>query len=385
VKNVTGTFWPSPLQAALLVVALEDSLEAAVTSWRELRPNLDVDELEPGSFELIPLVVRNLTLAGLDDPELDRLKGIVRRTWVRNNLLVERTKEAAQALAADDISALFIEGVALASRFYSELGLRPTSFVDVLVNANDWQAAHACLVDVGWRTAPDKKSPSPPGSPHFLVDQHRNVCALRSRIAVDLMTDRRGDATDPLWERPDRIAMFGVNVCVPPPTETLFAVVVSNARSKSRKSLQWIVDAKVVLAAGIDWERFLELAERTGQVLRCREALAYLACVPGPKPPAEVGERLSGFHVSRRERFFYMCTTGSVRGLGDLPTLVAEHVGASANPTLLGTIVSFPGFLRERWSLAHTWEVPFAACRRALRRISARRAQRRTGISPVDS
>ena len=63
------------MQAALLRVALDDRPEAAVRSWQELRPSLDVEILEPGSFELMPLVYRNLTGAGVDDPELGRIEG----------------------------------------------------------------------------------------------------------------------------------------------------------------------------------------------------------------------------------------------------------------------------------------------------------------------
>ena len=138
--------------------------------------------------------------------------------------------------------ALFIEGVALASRFYPELGLRPTSFIDVLVNGHDCQAARTRLADLGWKTA-QGTDPRVPGGPRHLVDQHGNVCVLRSTIAIDLITEAR-EPFDPIWDTWHRLALFGADVCGPPPTETLFAVVISNARWKSRKSLQWIVDVR---------------------------------------------------------------------------------------------------------------------------------------------
>jgi len=138
--------------------------------------------------------------------------------------------------------------------------------------------------------------------------------------------------------------------------------------------VQWIADAKVVLGAEIDWQRFLELAEGSGQVWRMREVLGYLASLPGTMPPQEILERLARTRVTGRERVSYLCTSGSIRGVGVLPSLATEHLNATANASVLRTIVSFPGFLRNRWDLAHTWQVPFAVGRRAVRRLGSGRA-----------
>ena len=111
----------------------------------------------------------------------------------------------------------------------------------------------------------------------------------------------------------------------------------------------------------------------------------HLPCrLPGAKPPAELHERLSNVEVTRRERFFYFCTTGPVQSLGNLPGLLAEHVGASGNRTHPGRS-DFPGILRDHWNLAHTWEVPIAAGRRALGRLGARRRRPGAGTGGVDS
>lgn len=371
VRNLTGTFWPSALHEQLLVVALEDR-HAAVSSWQELRPRLSLDTLELGSFQLLPLIYRNLTRGGYDDADLPRLKGVYRRAWVTNNLLVERTKESSAALAEAGVPALFIEGVMIASRFYPTLGLRPTSSIDVLVDEGDGVAALASLVGAGWRERSDVAAGR--RGIRYLFDDNQKVCILRTVLAVDVVRPIDGRSSHALmWETADQHFVGDAEVRVPPPTETLFAVCVMHARVESTPNVQWIADAKMVLQTDVDWQRLLVLAEESGQVSRLRDALGFLGSLPGPKPPAEVCDRLATTKVTRRQRLSYLCTAGWARGAGGLPSLVAEHLVTTTNRSFLGTIATFPRFLRDRWSLAHTWQVPIAAGRRAVGVLSPRR------------
>ena len=83
---------PTGLQEQLLLVALGDP-DSAAEAWKSLPASFSLDDLEPGSFELLPLVYRNVAQTDPADPLLPRLKGIYRRSWVKNNLLLGRTSE----------------------------------------------------------------------------------------------------------------------------------------------------------------------------------------------------------------------------------------------------------------------------------------------------
>ena len=99
---MTGSFWPSPSQRELLEVALGTG-EEAQAAWQRLRPTLDLDNLEPGSFALLPLVYQALVENGSDDSLLPRLKGIYKNTWVRNNLTrCDLLRWTARASASSD-------------------------------------------------------------------------------------------------------------------------------------------------------------------------------------------------------------------------------------------------------------------------------------------
>src|SRR5207248_6044469 len=84
-----GSFWPTERQTLILRAALCDG-EPSVAAWSRLRPELDLDTLEPESTVLLPLVGRQLAAAGLEEPLLPRLQGMRRRTWTVNQLRLDR-------------------------------------------------------------------------------------------------------------------------------------------------------------------------------------------------------------------------------------------------------------------------------------------------------
>jgi hypothetical protein len=362
-RKRTGRFWPTPVQERLLVAALGDP-DGAVAAWSGLPPSFSLDELEPGSFELMPLVYRNLSSAGYEDGRLPRLKGIYRRAWVRNNLLLERTRDIAEALRTADIRTLFLEGAVIALRYYPDLGLRPTSSIHVLVSEVDEAAAVTRLQRNGW-SCPDT---GPSLGWRFLFDDGGNTCVLRTSIAFDfVLATNRALSVAPLWETAERHEVAGADVLVPTPTDSLLAICASAARLAPISRTQWVTDAAMVLRGHeVDWERLVELGISRGQALRLRDAFDYLTQLPGAHPPGHVRLRLAGTRVVRRQRLIYGLSSGSIRGFGGVPFTVAEHLVATSDESLVRTISTFPAYLRDRWGLPHGRHLPFAAGRRLI-------------------
>ena len=383
-RTYVGTFWPSPLQAALLRVALDDRPEAAVRSWQELRPSLDVEMLEPGLVRADAACVSQPDGRRRRRPRAGPIEGHRSRTWVKNNLLGERTKAAAEALAAGDVPALFIEGVALASRFDPELGLRPTSFIDVLVNGHDCQAARTRLADLGWKTAQGTE-PGVPGGPRHLVDQHGNVCpSLHDRdrphngAAQGAFRSGLGHVAPACLVRSGRLRA----------TANRDALRSGRLERPLEKPQEPSVDrgCKGNHRSRDRLEPPVRAREATGQVLRLREACIDLASLPGAKPPAELHERLSNVEVTRRERFFYFCNSrGRCRAWAICLASWRSTSEPAGTERISGRSRVSRDFFRDHWNLAHTWEVPIAAGRRALGRLGARRKQPGAGTGGVDS
>ncbi len=368
----SGTFWPSPHQEQLLVAALADPDES-IAAWSTLRARFSLDELEPGSFELMPLVYRNLSSGGHEDELLARLKGIYRKTWVLNNLLLEKTKVIGEVMGAAKISTMFLEGATFAARYYPDLGLRFTSSVDVLVDDTDIGVALTQLQRTGW-SLPEAGATSA-GARRYLVDPDGQVCALQSVLAPDFVLPHdRASSHAPLWDSTVAQDVGGVVVRVPAPTDALLSVCVRGARVGPEPNIQWLADASMILRTeDIDWNRLLEIGIARGQALRLRAALDYLSRLPGPNPPADVYERLAVVQVTPRARLAYWCAARTIRGLGALPAIASEHLAATAHESPLRALASLPRLLRKRWNLAHGWQLPLAIARRAIRLTRSRK------------
>lgn len=369
-SHTPRTFWPTATQRDLLAVAFSEP-PSAVEKWSGLRPHFVLDDIEPGDFALLPLVYRNLTAGGHDDALAPRLKGIVRRTWVLNNLVLSSSKDVARALREAGLRAMLVEGPVLAGRFYPDLGMRPSSYFDVLVKASELEEATAPLTALGWQV--DAADASWRKDRRVLTNEQGHRMVLRTSLSIDFTgPEGRESAHAPLWESAERLHDEEDEVLVPSRTDCLLALCVIHLRAELVSGPQWVADAKMVLEGEIDWSRLIAVARGGGQTLRLANALSYLAGVPGPSPPAEVLDELSDEPVSLRQKLVYDCTTARFRATGALPWLVAQHLSEAADESLVRATASFPAHLRDHWGLSHVWQVPVAAGRRAMRLKSRR-------------
>lgn len=338
---MTESFWPTPQQELLLAIALGGEDEATA-AWREVRLQLDLDRLEPGSFALMPLVYRALSQAEAKDSRLERLKGIYRSTWAKNNLLAERAKEAASELGG---RVAVLGGISTAQRFYGDLALRPTPAVDLLV-----ERAAESVEPAGWRL-------TSAGPVHWYENGDGRLLTIRSAISPDFAAV--------VWDAVEPLELRGGKLLALSPADELLAACVLGARAAAFHSITWIPDAVLVIRSGsVDWDRVVDRTLTFGQTLRVRQALEYLA--GRIDVPTHVREGLGSAPVSGRERAAHRLTTTRFMGLGGLPHTLGEHLGAG------GGLRTLPAVLRERWSVDHGRQLPVAVGRRAWHAVRGR-------------
>jgi hypothetical protein len=344
------TFLPSPRQELLLAVALGTDADEARTAWQKLRLDLDLDNLEPGSFALLPLAYRTLARLDVKDSRLERLKGIYRSTWTKNNLLVARARET---VATFDTAPILLGGLTVAGRYYGELGLRPTPSLDLLVEPVARAAATAALERAGWvRTGR--------GHADWFSDRQGWISTLRTAIVPGLEHDEElRRAVTPLELVDGALALS--------PTDELLAACLTGGRPGPAPSIAWIADSeRIADAAAIDWSRLVGTALASRQTLRLRPRIEYLAS--RLEVPLEARRRLADAPVSRRERTAHSLMNGDFSRLGGLPTALGEHLASEAG------LHELPASLRTRWGLDHDWQLPLAAGRRAWRVVRGRSA-----------
>jgi Uncharacterised nucleotidyltransferase len=205
-------------------------------------------------------VYRALAAADVKDSRLERLKGIYRASWTRNNLLAERARHTLAALSAEPV---LLGGLGLAARYYGEVALRPTPTIDLLVRDQAREQTVSELEHIGWRqTAHDHVD--------WFVDERENVASVRSQIVPGLPAEEFWQCAEPTADFEGALALS--------PSDELLAACLTDGRTASPRSIAWVPDAVLIdRAAEVDWERVVSLGVAGRQTLRLRPRLDYLS------------------------------------------------------------------------------------------------------------
>lgn len=367
--SVPGTpnYWPTEQQSLILRAGL-CAPEPAIEAWRSLRSRLDLDSIEPASQRLLPLLERNLTRLGIEDPVLVRCKGIRRYYWSRNQVLFHRGGAVLAALAAAGVETLLLKGAALVARYYGDPGLRPMNDFDVAVPAAAAAEAVAVLEQSGWSSV-YRITPSFRLVKHAALfeDQGRRHCDLHWRI---LEESPQAAADEDLWSASGAIEFQGQLTRILAPADQLLHVCVHGARWAPDAGIRWIADAMLIIAAGgIDWRRLADGAGKRRFVLRMRETLEFLrTAMAAPIPDAVVAD-LRARPETRLERFERRILGRDHRLLGQLPLYWCHHVRAHDGVALPAAAATFARYLQHAWGLGALREVPRSALARAARRV----------------
>src|SRR4029077_20955236 len=122
----------SPSNLLLLKAALLDG-DAAIAACRAWRPTLDFETISYGQQRLLPLLQHNLTRFGIDDPLLERFRGIRRYFWVRNLKAMAFARRLFAALDHIGVPFIVLKGAAIVACYLPDRSLRPMDDIDILV------------------------------------------------------------------------------------------------------------------------------------------------------------------------------------------------------------------------------------------------------------
>lgn len=328
--GLEGVFWPSEQQELLLRVAVGRADEA-LAAWEELRP-FDVQGVEVGSFPVLPLVARSLDEAGVEAPELPRLKGTERITWYRNQLHVRRLPEALRRATRPVV----LGGLATAAAYYPSLALRPVLQTELLVEAGSGRA----------------------------LEEGEVVLVRRETLPTILFPG----AENAFRARAEERKIGAVTARVLDPTDELLLVVAQGARSLAPPSLQWLLDAHQILASGrVEAEALAKLAAGARLVGQVRDTLAYLERLSGPVHGSAIG-LLESVPTTSRERLAHRLTGTPIGTAGMLPRALGDFLRTTAGDPLPKAVLRLPRHLQEAWGLERPWELPRAALKKAAAR-----------------
>ncbi|MBN2432000.1 MAG: nucleotidyltransferase family protein, partial [Acidobacteria bacterium] len=270
-RIAAGGCWPTPLQRLLLEASLLAD-DRALAAWERWKAQVDLDALDFGSRQLLPLLYRNLVTLGVTDPLLAKIKGVYRHTWFVNQRLVRAVVPLMQRLQSAGVPTLALKGIALVEEYYGDRGLRPMSDADILVPGPQVRPAVRILMEDGWM--PRRKGNASPPDRHLL---YKNAQAhfRPDGLAVDLRWHLLPECCHPhdddaCWSRADRMSLDAVEtLCLDPSTQFLHTLL-HGVKWSPVPPLRWIADAWWILQQrplAMDWDYILAETRRRQMTL----------------------------------------------------------------------------------------------------------------------
>ncbi|MFL5887273.1 MAG: nucleotidyltransferase family protein [Thermoleophilaceae bacterium] len=273
---------PSELQLLFLRAALVEGPEAA-SAWEQVKHRTrNADVLDHASYRTLPQLYRNLAGLGVEDADMQRMKGIYRHAWCTNQRLFHDAARVLRALETAGIETMLLKGAAVSGLCYGSAGARPMADFDVLVHEADAPRAAAVLEEGGWCRLRSDASGEPSDEPlertmrrtHSAGFRHSDgrECDLHWSPLYEPIPEAA------FWKTAMPIVFGGVATNVPDPTHQLLHTCV-HGLGWSAAPVTWIEDAVMIVRTapgGIDWERVAEDAERWGLTGRVEPALRRL-------------------------------------------------------------------------------------------------------------
>lgn len=361
---------PNREQMWLLRAALQQG-EAARQAWQQWRTQVNLDDVDLPSYDLLPLVYHNLAHINVDDALLGRLKGVYRHTWSKNHMLFHHAQEVVTQLAAAGIRTIFLHGAAMTIGYYQEANARRLTAVDILVPQAQFLDAVAQLQQDEWQ---------------LLSYSHDELRWCYQHQIRAFFSFRKGQATlnlhcrllplvrqdeESSWRSARCRSWHGQPIYLLNPTQQLFHTCV-HAMTWSNGYLTWIPDALTILAAAdrsgaestIDWQALAQQAAATRQILPLYNTLTFLAKEFQAAIPPAVLAQLTAMPVTFAEKQEYKVLGTEVAGTWDRLQrilLAASRYRTlhrpTATPLRLSPTAWIP-YLFRQWHLAHWWQLP---------------------------
>ena len=282
-------YLPFPEQEILLKASLLEGHQA-LEAWQAWNESVNLDNLDPQSYRMMPLLHRNLCRLGVSSGKnFMKIKGISRLCWYRNSLLIASLKTVLDKMNLLGVCPLALKGTALVlGGYYENLGLRPMLDADLLVEKKDWHASVGILIDSGWE--PKEPLPEAGCDPdlYFLCGRHSVTFAQKdSHQEIDLHLRAFQELAlpgveDHMISRATHFSGNGSICLIPSPEDMILIAAVHGIRRVSPlefPSLQWIPDIKAVVcnAPGkIDWVGIFRQAEILGLANRLEHGINYI-------------------------------------------------------------------------------------------------------------
>ncbi len=358
-QTYLGNCWPDAVQMQLLKAALEPSMQAK-QHWENWVDQMDIDKVDPFSYQMMPKIYKNISKSNIAFSHEGRLKGIYKRHWMHNQLLLSSLVKTTQNWPLFESEKIILtKGSAMCAGFYEDWGVRVLGDLDLLIEKylmTDFmrhllnQGFSACderfvahALSNGWegiRHAVAFKSQAV-GEP-FLFDLHVSPLAEISEIAAHWFNESV------------QVLCQGVVLHRLSTTDLLFQTCIHGTQYSEVPLLRWIMDAVTLLrksAHEVDWDKINFQSQKYHLILPMKQALTYLMESFDAPIPVNMLNKMRELPISKVEQHDFKQKN---RRVGRFFHIVINLWRQSKRQQL-----SFLTYLKSFWGLDSYREIPW--------------------------
>jgi len=292
-----GNHLPTPTQKLLLNTILGPSDEL-IENWQRWQRAVALDDIDYGSFRIIPMLYHLLRQDGAEGPDIKRYAGMCRKAWYENKLLFHPTTQLIRQWQSEGRELAVVKGFAVAHIYYPDPALRPMDDVDILVPRDQATSSIDWFFEHGWHSLYGKTRDNI--VTYSVRKEHSVDMRHESGHSVDLHWQILNFPLPPnlvqdIWDALQPVTIGDVTTQTLCPTDHLLHICAHGNAWNAVPPLRWIVDAHLILkkdAAIIDWERLIRLTDQLHIGHFITPALSYLKEEFDEPIPADVLNRL---------------------------------------------------------------------------------------------
>ena len=240
------------------------------------------------AYRTMPALVEATQRLAPGDPDLRRMRGVVKSQWLHNTLRMKALLQVLASFKEKSIESMLIKGAAMFARDPSRMTKRCTHDFDLLVRRNDLRRAIAVVEELGYAQR-GVRADRFEGRDFFRL--HAVMIARDPIEDFDLHwwpTPHLHDDSyvEDMFVKAETVTLFGRKVLVPSLADH-FALSAMRAHGDR---LEWALDTKWLLdrfGHRIDWARTAHLFEKYRACHKARRYLQALARRTGVHVPPE--------------------------------------------------------------------------------------------------
>lgn len=299
----------------MLHAILDKDESTAMSHFEAWSDSICLDEIEGGSYRLIPALYRRISSLNPNFTHKNRMKGIYRYFLYKNRMLMHNSMEVLDALEEAKISYVLLKGAALIAAYYDSPALRPMNDVDILVKGEDAEKAFDLLNTLGWTNKKGRNFNQTFHSSHSIALKKAGNVDIDLHWNVIYQVAWKGSAKT-YWEETEEVPYGTRTVSILKPEIQILHNMAHGLRYNPMSAIRWIPDVMQIIETkkdAINWDHVLNFATERRLAYTLRHGINLLADEFNAEIPATFMENLQTLPVSKSEKKLYESMSRSSR------------------------------------------------------------------------